>query len=56
MAETHVVMLVTQRQPDAACDTHNRHQQGWITWPAIRRARAISPGGRLHRTTVRHLL
>ena len=23
--------LITQRQPDAVCDTHNRHQQGWIT-------------------------
>jgi len=43
-------------KPDAVLDTHSRHQRVRITWPAIRRVRAIFPGRRLHRTTVRHLL
>jgi len=30
-AETSVALLITQRQPDAVGDTHNRRQQGWIT-------------------------
>ena len=32
-AEMRVVVFITPRQPDAVCDTHNRHQPGWITDP-----------------------